>query len=231
MGLTPPRIGLFGGTFDPVHVGHLALAKSALVALPLDQVVFIPNGTPWQKPGQHTAAEHRIAMLRLSLEGESAMQLDLRETQRQGASFSIDTVREWRAEAGPNACLVLLIGSDQFHGLPSWKDWGKLLDFVHIATTQREAIRLEKFAPELEAWLQANGCESLESDAGVGANKPLSHGRVVFFRMPQVPVSATQIRKNLGQIGRSAQISAAVSPLVPKRVLDYIEQHHLYGAV
>ena len=218
----PRRIGLFGGTFDPVHVGHLALAQAARLALPLDHVVFLPAGNPWQKAGSLlSTAEHRLAMVRLAIEGIEGLSVDSRELTRDGPSFTIDTVREIRAEFGPQACLVLLIGSDQFHGLPTWHRWRELLSYVNIATTQRESVRLEHFTPELETWLTEFGADSLTSTDSA----PAPHGKVVFFRMPPTAVSSTAIRSHRAQF---QDLRSDLATLVPAQVLHYIEQNHLY---
>jgi nicotinate-nucleotide adenylyltransferase len=206
-----------------VHIGHLALAQAAKLALPLDEVVFFPAGQPWQKANSRTtAAEHRLEMVRLAIEGVSGLSVDDREIRRLGPTFTIDTVREFRAQVGPQTCLVLLIGSDQFHALTTWKDWRSLLDYVNIATTQRESIRLEHFSDELEEWLKQTGCDSLNSTE----QEPAPHGRVVFFRMPTAAVSSTAIRQH-----HQSQPHAAsdLATLVPDRVLHYIQTHHLYS--
>jgi nicotinate-nucleotide adenylyltransferase len=217
------RIGLFGGSFDPIHIGHLALAQAAKLALPLDEVVFLPAGQPWQKVNSSmTAAEHRLAMVQLAIAGLDGLSVDDREIRRAGPTFTIDTVRELRAEHGPAACLVLLIGSDQFHALTSWKDWTGLLNYVNIATTQRESVRLEHFSPDLEQWLQQVGCDSLNSTE----QEPATHGRVVFFRMPTTAVSSTAIRRHSLA---HPQAHSDLATLVPGSVLHYIQAHHLYS--
>ncbi len=217
------RIGLFGGSFDPIHVGHLALAQAAKLALPLDEVVFLPAGQPWQKTNSTmTAAPHRLEMVRLALAGHGGLSVDDREIRRAGPTFTIDTVRELRAEHGPDACLVLLIGSDQFHALSTWKDWRHLLDYVNIATTQRESVRLEHFSSELEQWLVETGHDSLNSTD----QEPATHGRVVFFRMPTAAVSSTAIRQHHRSHPQSA---SDLATLVPGSVLHYIQTHHLYS--
>jgi nicotinate-nucleotide adenylyltransferase len=217
------RIGLFGGSFDPIHIGHLALVQAAKVALPLDEVIVLPAGQPWQKANTTmTAAEHRLAMVRLAIAGLKGITVDDREVRRAGPTFTIDTVRELRAEHGPQACLVLLLGSDQFHSLSTWKDWRSLLDYVNIATTQRESVRLEHFSAELEPWLQQVGSDSLNSTD----QEPATHGRVVFFRMPTTAVSSTAIRLHSQA---HPQAHSDLATLVPDSVLHYIQAHHLYS--
>ncbi|MBK7063313.1 MAG: nicotinate (nicotinamide) nucleotide adenylyltransferase [Rubrivivax sp.] len=130
------RIGIFGGSFDPVHNAHLALARTALAELPLDRVLWIPAGQPWQKSRELGAAVHREAMLRLAIGGEPRFTLDRREIDRTGPSYTLDTVRELRAE-WPDALLFLLIGQDQYAGLHTWDHWQDLLQQVVLAVANR----------------------------------------------------------------------------------------------
>ena len=143
------RIGLFGGTFDPVHLAHLALARAALQALALDELRWIPAGQPWQKARAITPAAHRQAMLHLALEGEPRFVLDPRELQRAGPSYTIDTVRALRAEQ-PDALLYLVIGADQFAGLHTWRDWRELISHVTLAVAARPGAPLQA-DPEVQA--------------------------------------------------------------------------------
>jgi nicotinate-nucleotide adenylyltransferase len=130
------RIGVFGGSFDPVHNAHVALAQSALDALHLDEVRWVPAGNPWQKARQITAAEDRVAMVRAAMGHEPRFVLDLIEVNRQGPSFTLDTVRELQA-ARAAAQWVLLIGQDQYKCLHTWKDWHALLGLVDLAVANR----------------------------------------------------------------------------------------------
>lgn len=139
--MTKRRIGLFGGTFDPVHRAHLALAQSALGALQLDELRWIPTGQPWQKGRDITPAQHRAAMVALAIEGEPRFTLSRIEVDRQGPSFTLDTVRELAA-AEPDAEWVLLIGGDQYAGLHTWHDWPELLARVSLAVANRPGVRL-----------------------------------------------------------------------------------------
>ena len=130
------RIGLFGGSFDPVHNAHLALARSALDALALDEVRWIPAGQPWQKSRALTDAAHRQAMVALAIEGEPRFVLDPIELQRPGPSYMLDTVVELQA-AQPDAQWFLIIGQDQQAGLPTWHGAEELARRVTLAVAQR----------------------------------------------------------------------------------------------
>lgn len=132
------RIGLFGGTFDPVHRAHVALAESALAALALDVVRWVPAGQPWQKAGGRvvTPAKHRVAMVQAAIAHEPRFVLDRTEVDREGPSFTLDTVRTLQA-AEPGHAWVLLIGQDQYANLHTWRDWRELLARVELAVANR----------------------------------------------------------------------------------------------
>ena len=209
------RIGIVGGTFDPPHVGHLALARAARDALLLDEVRLMPTGSSWQKAPSGASAEQRLEMLRLALRDVPASErlaVDAREVRRDGPTYTIDTLAELRAELGPEPMLVLVLGSDQLRNLPTWRDWRGLFAHAHVAATQRERIPLDALPPELETELQARGRDALP-DAPAGS--------IVLFRMPAVAVSATGLRAQLERGERPDDLS-------PPAVLDYIESHRLY---
>jgi nicotinate-nucleotide adenylyltransferase len=130
------RIGLFGGSFDPVHNAHVALAQTALDHLQLDEVRWIPAGQPWQKNRQLTPATDREAMVALAIQREPRFTLERCELQRSGASYTLDTVRELQA-AQPGAQWFLIIGQDQYAGLHTWRDWQELLGLVTLAVAKR----------------------------------------------------------------------------------------------
>jgi nicotinate-nucleotide adenylyltransferase len=132
----PPRIGLFGGSFDPPHNAHLALARSALDALALDQVRWIPAGQPWQKARSITPGAQREAMVRATIEGEPRFVLDRSELEREGPSYTLDTVRA-HARQQPAAQWFLIIGADQYAGLHTWSGWQELLGLVTLAVANR----------------------------------------------------------------------------------------------
>jgi nicotinate-nucleotide adenylyltransferase len=208
------RIGLLGGTFDPIHVGHLALARSARVALALDEVRLMPTGRSWQKDSSRANAAQRLEMARLAVATLPAAEhctVDDREVRRGGPTYTIDTLAELRTEL-PDDAIVLVMGSDQFRNLPSWHRWEELLEQAHIATTRRERVGLDDLPPALEARVAIHGRDALP-DAPSGA--------IVYFTMPPVPVSATALRAQLGRGERPAE-------LLPPPVLDYIGSQSLY---
>jgi nicotinate-nucleotide adenylyltransferase len=136
--LTPsvPRLGIFGGSFDPVHSAHLALARLALAELQLDELVWVPAGQPWQKSRPLAPAQDRVAMLRLAMAGEPRFVLSTIELERSGPSYTLDTVRALQAER-PAARWFLVIGQDQYAGFHTWHGWSELLARVTLAIAAR----------------------------------------------------------------------------------------------
>ena len=143
------RIGLFGGTFDPPHDAHVALARLALTELALDELRWIPAGQPWQKARQITPAGHREAMVRLAMGEEPRFRLERCEIRRAGPSFTLDTVRELQASE-PGAQWFLIIGQDQYAGLHTWRDWRELLSRVTLAVANRPGVAVEPH-PDVKA--------------------------------------------------------------------------------
>lgn len=144
------RIGVFGGSFDPVHRAHVALAQSALGALHLDQVRWVPAGNPWQKTRAMTAAEDRVALVQAAIAAEPRFVLDRIEVDRSGPSYTLDTIRELQA-AHPGVQWVLLIGQDQYSGLHTWRDWQMLLALVELAVANRPGD-LRQPHPDVQAF-------------------------------------------------------------------------------
>ena len=130
------KIGLFGGSFDPVHSAHVALAQVALSQLQLDAVRWVPAGQPWQKTRELATPAHRAAMLQLAIADEPRFTLERCELNRVGPSFTLDTVRELQA-ATPGTQWFLIIGQDQYVGLHTWRDWKLLLQLVTLAVAMR----------------------------------------------------------------------------------------------
>lgn len=169
------RIGLYGGSFDPVHRAHVALARLALDHLMLDELRWIPAGDPWQKDRDLTPALHRVAMLALAGEGDPRLVIDEREVKRQGPSYSIDTVEEFLAEH-PQAELYFVIGQDQYENFHTWRRWTDLLQKVTLAVAGREG---EAPAPSPEV-------------------AAVPH-RAVALPLPRIDVSSHQIRERIAQ--------------------------------
>jgi len=216
-GRTEAPIGLLGGSFDPIHHGHLQLARDAIQHLPLEEVRFVPAAQPWQK-GPITAAGHRAQMVRLAIADQSRFTLDMREIERGGLTYTIDTLQALRSQM-PQRPLVLVMGSDQFARLDTWRDWQLVMQLAHIAVATRAAARITLSAEMLRLLNERRGeAASVTSRAG---------GNVVEFAMTPVDASATEVRRLLRQ-PNSAERTQRLSVMVPAAVLDYIDSHHLY---
>jgi len=165
------RIGLFGGSFDPVHDAHVALAHVALGHLALDELRWMPAGQPWQKPRAMTAAEHRVAMVQAAIAGEPRFVLERSEIDRSGPTYTLDTVRSLAARE-PDAQWFLVIGQDQYARLSTWHGWQELLGLVTLAVAARSG-------------------EAPKPDAAVAA---LPHS-MAALPLPRMDVSATEVRR------------------------------------
>jgi nicotinate-nucleotide adenylyltransferase len=214
-------VGVFGGTFDPIHYGHLRLAEEARESLGLAHVRLIPSGQPPHRQAPGTAAADRLAMAHLAAAGNSGLVVDEGEVRASRTSFTVLTLERLRTELGAARPLVLILGADAFEGLPSWHRWGELFELAHIAVANRPG-----FAPHGRRWpgvlspaLDAACHRRLASDPARLGEAPA--GRVVAFDMTPLAISASLIR-DLLKAGHSARY------LLPDTVLDYIQTHRLY---
>jgi nicotinate-nucleotide adenylyltransferase len=182
-------IAILGGTFDPVHLGHLRVAWEAAEALDA-QVRLMPANLPPHRPAPIATAQQRVRMLEAALAGQDRLVLDTRELQREGPSYTVDTLRELRAESPATQPLILLLGADAFAGLPTWHEWRTLFDLAHIVVLTRPG-HTTKLPPELAdaiASRQATSAAELhESPAGKVLNLPVT----------PLEISASAVRKML----------------------------------
>ena len=213
-------IGIFGGTFDPIHYGHLRLAEEAREALALDQVLLIPSGQPPHRDLPQTPADLRLAMARLAVAGSASIVVDPAEAESPTPSYSVLTLERLRAKFGPARPLVLLLGADAFAGLPSWHRWRELFALAHVAIASRPGHPPHAPAERLPAPLSAECSPRFCSHADDLLSAPA--GRVLPFDMTPLAISASLIRAQLAA-GRSVRY------LLPDSVLDYILSHHLYA--
>jgi len=192
------RVGVLGGTFDPVHRGHLALACAARDELALDEVLFVAAGQPWRKAGRIVApAEDRLAMLRLALEGEPAFRVETLELDRPGPSYTADTLEALRA-ARPDDELFCILGEDALADLPNWVRPERILELSTLVVARREGV-----------------------PRAAGERLPGLNERVVRLQMPLVPVSATAIRERVSR-------GEPIGEMVPPAVAAYIRERGLY---
>ncbi|HET7333355.1 nicotinate-nucleotide adenylyltransferase [Dyella sp.] len=181
-------LALFGGTFDPIHIGHLSVAWEASELLDAE-VRLMPANVPPHRPPPTASATQRVDMLRAALRGQSRLALDTRELERSGPSYTIDTLEELRREYGERP-LVLLLGADAFAGLRSWHRWRELFDVTHLGVINRPGI--EACVPvELERAVAARRTD----DPGVIRSMPA--GKVIELAVTPLEVSATRIRELL----------------------------------
>ncbi|TWC36286.1 nicotinate-nucleotide adenylyltransferase [Pseudomonas sp. SJZ079] len=212
----PKRIGMFGGTFDPLHIGHLRSALEVAEFMALDELRLIPSARPPHRSAPQVSASDRLAMVELAVAGLPPLCVDDRELKRDRPSYSIDTLESLRAELDADDQLFLLLGWDAFCGLPSWHRWTELLEHCHILVLQRPDA--DSDAPEaLRNLLAARSVNDPLSLSGPG-------GQISFVWQTPLAVSATQIRGLLAD-GKSIRF------LVPDAVLAYIHAHGLYRAV
>ena len=199
---TGRRIGVFGGAFDPPHLGHVALVRSAIEALQLDEVRVLPTGQAWHRAGALSEASHRLAMARLAFADVPQARVDDREIRRSGPSYTVDTLTEIAAEQ-PGVQLYLLIGDDQRRSLPGWHRIADIARLAIICAAARD--------PQVASW--HSGAPSVAE-----ANGP----EIQPLPMPLMPISATDIRE---RCARQADIATLVAPAAERN----IHEHHLYS--
>jgi nicotinate-nucleotide adenylyltransferase len=213
-------VALLGGSFDPVHHGHVALAGLFIDLLHPDELRILPAGRPWQKAsGLQAGDADRIAMLELAFAG-TRVTIDTREVRRATPTYTVETLRELRAELGPEASIVFLMGADQLGNLDSWRDWEYLFDLANFGVAARPGYRLDAAAlPAAVAGVLAARRATPEQVRDSAA------GRVCVAESLAVDISATQVRAALRATqDRGIDIRALLAP----QVLDYIQQHNLY---
>lgn len=193
------RLGVLGGTFDPVHVGHVALGRAARDQVPLDEVLFVPAGQPWRKASRDiTPDQHRLAMVRLAIEGEPAFVVSTIELDREGPSYTADTLEALRGER-PGSELFFIIGEDALADLPNWVRPQRIVELAKLAVARRP------------------GAQGAPESALSGLRD-----RIVWLDMPPMDVSATEIRRRLRD-------GEAVEGMLPAGVEAYIRESGLYS--
>ncbi|WP_191090344.1 nicotinate-nucleotide adenylyltransferase [Dechloromonas sp. CZR5] len=210
-------LGLFGGTFDPVHYGHLRLAEEAIAHLALGGVRWIPAGQPPHRGTPQVTASQRLAMVRCATAGNPRFSVDAGEVEAAAPSYTVHTLERLRAELGEQQQLVLLVGADAFAGLATWHRWRDIFGLAHVAVSHRPGFPVETASLPHELATEFNDRRLTD----VGALRASPAGGIATFAMTQLAISATQIRKLLAN-GLSARY------LLPDDVLDYIQLHSLY---
>lgn len=202
-------IGLMGGTFDPIHLGHLRSAWEVSQQLMLDEMHFIPSAIPVHRPQPQATAVERLAMVKAAVEGISGWQVNDCELRREAPSYTVDTLLELRARLGNEPEFWFLMGSDAFEGLLSWHRWQELLTLTNLAVMVR-------------AGSQPKCCTQLQQLLNVPREVGKTHGQVELVEVTALAISATQIRAELA-------VNQLPRFLVSDSVLEYITEHKIYG--
>ena len=197
------RLGLLGGTFDPIHRGHLVTAQSVRQQLDMDEVWFLPTGLPWMKRGAPlSAARHRQAMVELAVGGYEGFAVSTIELERPGETYTVDTLEHLRAQRDAEDELFFIMGADTLEGFHRWKEPGRILELATVVVASRPGYG-ETGPQELERAL------------------PGARERIVMVRTPLVEVSGSELRQRVAQ-------GLSIRGLLPDSVAEYVEAHGLY---
>ncbi len=204
-------IGFFGGTFDPVHCGHLQMALAAKKHLKLDEVRLLPCHQPPHRASPQLTSQQRLLLLRLAVQEVDGLLIDDRELRRDKLSWTVDTLKDCRKEFGDELSITLLMGVDAYNGLQQWYEWQQLPKLAHIGVLQRPEYTMPKVGV-LANWLERSSAANIHRQPA---------GTVIALEQPQLPWSATKIRE---------QLALGVQPRgLPESVFNYIVAHQLYG--
>jgi nicotinate-nucleotide adenylyltransferase len=207
------RIGVMGGSFNPVHYGHLRVASDVKQQLELDHMFLMPAAQSPLKAQHSVSARHRVAMLELAIEAFPELELDLREVNRAGRSFTVDSLSALRREFGREAMLYFVIGDDCLASLNQWRRWKDIVSFANLIIAKRPG----PFPPpedEVAAWL-----ESMQVDCDIAGSMP--SGGVARVDCALLDISSTQLRSGL-------EGHDALNQVIPEPVIEYIKHHRLY---
>ena len=196
------RVGVLGGTFDPVHYGHLVIAQDAWAYLDLEKVLFIPAYKPPHKPeGSYSAFQHRVRMLELALDDSCCFELSLIEAERHGPSYTVDTLKDLRLELGPDAEAYFIIGMDSLGNILEWHRPDELITLCRIVVAERAGYQVELAALE--------------------ENLPGLQDSLVFIDTPELSISSTDLQRRI-------RLGLPIRYQVPSDVEQYIREHQLY---
>jgi len=213
-------IGILGGTFDPIHFGHLRLAQEVADQLRLAEVRFIPSGTPPHRAAPATAAADRLAMVRLAVAGNALFTVDPRESASAAPGYTVDTLTALRTEVGAAQSLVLILGADAFLDLATWSRWHQLFGLAHIAVAYRPGFPVDTWQSRMPQPLAAEYNARLMHQPFSVHVSPA--GGIVVVPIAELNISATMIRESLRR-GRNPRY------LLPESIYQYIQEHMLYS--
>jgi len=206
-------IGIFGGTFDPIHLGHINIAEQCVKQLQLDKLYFMPCATPAHKSKSNVSAKHRANMVNLAIKDNNSFALDDRELKRTGASYSVLSLRELKQEFTEKS-ILFLIGMDSLNTLSRWYHWQEITQLCHLIICKRPG---QTFSPSQETQTYLNQSTTTDNS---DLNKYKS-GKAFFLDTPEIDIASTQIRSHLNE-------SDLINQLMHKDVIDYIKQNNLY---
>ncbi|MGK9172261.1 nicotinate-nucleotide adenylyltransferase [Yokenella regensburgei] len=206
---------MFGGTFDPIHYGHLKPVEALAEHIGLSRVVIMPNNVPPHRPQPEATSEQRKAMVALAIHDKPLFTLDERELKRSSPSYTAQTLREWREEKGPTRPLAFIIGQDSLLTFPTWHEYETILDNSHLIVCRRPGYPLTMTEEKDQRWLEAH----LTQNPDDLHTQPA--GKIYLAQTPWFNISATVIRERLEK-------GEACDELLPSSVLDYIRCQGLY---
>ena len=212
-------LGLFGGTFDPVHFGHLRLATELAEAFHLEKVIFIPAGLPYHRGRDaHATSDQRLTMLKLATQRDARFDVDDRELKRPGNTYTYDTLAEIRHERGPDTPIVFLAGTDSFAKIDTWHRWSELFDLAHFAI----AVRADdaNWGKQGPGTIPRAVWPRITLDPKELANA--AAGKIMTFAMTPLSISSTAIRSLAAE-------GASIRYLTADPVAEYIRSHNLYS--
>ncbi|NIY47402.1 nicotinate-nucleotide adenylyltransferase [Cedecea colo] len=210
-----PLCAIYGGTFDPIHYGHLKPVAALATQVALHRVTIMPNNVPPHRPQPEANSQQRKAMVELAIAGNSLFKLDARELARSTPSYTVETLEEVRAEQGSQQPLAFIIGQDSLLSLQRWHRWESLLDLCHLLVCQRPGYSVAMDTPGQQRWLDRHSTTSVDELHAAPA------GKIYLAQTPMYDISATAIRQRLAQ-------NLSCGDLVPAPVLAFIQQHNLY---
>lgn len=196
------KLGLLGGTFDPIHLGHLMIAEGARSQLGLERVLLVPTGVPWLRRGEALSpGRHRLAMARLAVAGDPHLEVSALEVERPGNTYTVDTLQELRRRLGPEATPYFILGMDTLNHLPSWREPRRVLELCHLVVVDRPGYPTDL---------------GLLDELSPGAGQ-----RAIRLALPLIGISAQEIRRRVAQ-------GLSIRYWVPQAVEEYIVEHGLY---
>lgn len=207
--------GIFGGTFDPIHCGHLYLANLLIKKINLSKIIFIPNHIPPHRPQPNASAEQRLNMIQLAITNNPLFTVDDLELKRAAPSYTIETLKALRRQFSAEQPLAFIIGRDALLNLSSWYQWQSLTDYCHLIICQRPGYHQAINDPDLNHWFTQHHTDNLQ----LLHQQP--HGCIYLADTPLLAISATEIRQRFSN-------RLTCSDLLPETVQSYINQHHLY---